>query len=133
MVQEKKHGQTWYIPAGRVDSGEDLIAAAKRETFEEAGVHVTIDGVVRIEHLPMQDGRARLRVIFVGSCVDENEELGGEDSLQAKWVSLEDLESLPLRGRDALELFQYLAAGGPAYPPHVIAREGTPYFLTEQE
>ena len=127
VIQERKHGQLWYLPAGRVEPGEDLIAAAKRETFEEAGVRTTIDGIVRIEHLPLEDGHARIRVVFVGSCVDESEELGGEDSLQARWVSLDELESLPLRGEDVQGLFKYLAAAGPIYPLDVLSREGAPY------
>ncbi len=127
VLQERKHGQLWYLPAGRVELGEDMITAAKRETFEEAGVRVSIDGVVRIEHLPLWEGHARIRVVFVGSCVDEGEELGGEDSLQARWVSLDDLETLPLRGDEVRRLFEYLAGGGTVYPLDVLAREGDPY------
>jgi len=41
MMQEAKsscRGQ-WYLPAGRMESGEDIIEAAKREVLEETGIH----------------------------------------------------------------------------------------------
>jgi 8-oxo-dGTP pyrophosphatase MutT (NUDIX family) len=50
LVHERKHGQGWYLPAGRVESGETLTQAAVRETLEETGVPVVLDGVLRVEH-----------------------------------------------------------------------------------
>jgi len=52
LVHERKPGQTWYLPAGRVEAGETLAAAALRETLEETGVPVVLDGILRIEHQP---------------------------------------------------------------------------------
>jgi len=48
LVRERKHGQTWYLPAGRVEPGETLSAAACRETMQEAGIAITLTGVLRI-------------------------------------------------------------------------------------
>ena len=58
LVQERKHGQTWSLPAGRVESGESIAEAAVRETLEEAGVPVLLDGILRIEYSPTR-GRQR--------------------------------------------------------------------------
>jgi len=127
VIQERKHGQLWYLPAGRVEPGEDFFTAAKRETFEEAGVHVTLDGVIRVEHLPMEKGHARVRVVFAASCDENCEEFGGDDSLQARWVTLAQLDALQLRGEEVRGLFEYLAAGGTVFPLAVLGREGTPY------
>jgi len=65
LVHERKHGQKWYLPAGRVERGESLVEAARRETLEESGIPVVIEGILRIEHTPFSEGMARLRVIFV--------------------------------------------------------------------
>ena len=32
LVHERKHGQLWYLPAGRVEPGETFVEAAVRET-----------------------------------------------------------------------------------------------------
>jgi 8-oxo-dGTP pyrophosphatase MutT (NUDIX family) len=46
LVHERKHGQLWYLPAGRVEPGETFAAAAHRETREEAGIDIVLEGVV---------------------------------------------------------------------------------------
>jgi 8-oxo-dGTP pyrophosphatase MutT (NUDIX family) len=43
LIQEAKADQPWYLPAGRVEFGEDFITAAKRETQEEAGINIEGD------------------------------------------------------------------------------------------
>ena len=47
LVHERKHGQRWYLPAGRVEFGETFPEAAKREVMEEAGVPISLDGILR--------------------------------------------------------------------------------------
>jgi 8-oxo-dGTP pyrophosphatase MutT (NUDIX family) len=34
-----QHGNSWSLPKGHIDKGEDAVAAARREIFEESGVH----------------------------------------------------------------------------------------------
>jgi len=127
VIQERKHGQRWYLPAGRVEPGEDFSTAAKRETLEEAGINVAIEGVIRVEHLPVKKDHARLRVVFAATCEEGCDKIGGLDSLEARWVTLEQLESLPLRGEEVRDLFEYVASGGTVFPLTVLGREGTPY------
>src|SRR5690606_21330959 len=54
--QGRKHGQQWYLRAGRIEPGESFVEEALRETVEESGIPVAIDGVIRVEHTPGQDG-----------------------------------------------------------------------------
>ncbi len=50
---------------GRVEAGESLIDAAVREVFEETGVPVRLDGILRVEHTPGSGalGTARARAV----------------------------------------------------------------------
>ncbi len=101
LVHEAKHGQGWYIPAGRVEPGEGLTQAAVRETLEETGVPVVLDGILRVEDSPRPEGRARLRVIFVGHPEADvpPKSIADQESLEAAWFSLDELGELPLRTR----------------------------------
>jgi 8-oxo-dGTP pyrophosphatase MutT (NUDIX family) len=49
LIRERKHGQLWYAPAGGIEPGESIRAAAIRETMEEAGVQVEPLDVIRID------------------------------------------------------------------------------------
>jgi len=130
IVHECKHGQLWYLPAGRVEPGETFIAAARRETLEEAGIPIRVVGVLRVEHSPSAAG-ARLRVVFLAEPVNDTppKSVPDEESLEAAWVSLEQLAEYPLRGEEVRELFAYVAAGGPVYPVSVLQPEGMPYHV----
>ncbi len=129
LVHERKHGQKWYLPAGRVERGESLVEAARRETLEESGIPVVIEGILRIEHTPFSEGMARLRVIFVAHPEDDTpvKSIPDEESLGAGWFSLEELESLSLRGEEVREIFNYVANGAPIYPLELITFEGAPF------
>jgi phosphatase NudJ len=125
VVHERKHGQLWYLPAGRAEPGETLVAAAVRETREEAGIPIVVDGVVRIEHTPMPGG-ARVRAIFVARPADDTplKSAPDDESLGAAWVTLADLDQLALRGPEVRTLFEHVARGGAVYPLAVLGHEG---------
>jgi 8-oxo-dGTP pyrophosphatase MutT (NUDIX family) len=127
VVHEQKHGQLWYLPAGRVEPGETFADAARRETLEEAGIPIDLEGILRIEHMPRPDG-ARFRVIFLARPATDAppKTQPDEHSLQARWVTVEDLAALPLRGPDVLRLFEDVLAGAQIYPLSVLRPEGEP-------
>jgi 8-oxo-dGTP pyrophosphatase MutT (NUDIX family) len=128
LVHESKHGQQWYLPAGRVEPGETLAEAAARETLEETGVPVRITGVIRVEHSPRGD-YARLRVVFLAEPTDDTppKSQPDEESLAAAWVRWQDLDLYPLRGEDVRDLIGYVLEGGAVYPPELIQKEGRPF------
>lgn len=129
LVHERKHGQLWYLPAGRVEPGETFVEAAHRETMEEAGIPIVVNGVLRVEHSPTQQGSARLRVILVASPADNTpiKSQPDEHTLGAAWVTLENLNNLPLRGFEVRSIFEYLAASGTVFPLSLLTYEGAPF------
>jgi phosphatase NudJ len=127
VVHEAKHKQRWWIPAGAVEQGETLEDAALRETREEAGLHIHLDGIIRFERSLVQGG-ARLRVIFAASALDDvpPKSVPDEHTLEARWCGLSELEKLPLRGSEPIELWHYFARGGPILPLTILTEEGAP-------
>lgn len=127
LVHERKHGQLWYLPAGRVEPGETLADGACRETLEEAGIPIVLDGILRVEHTPRPDG-TRVRVIYLAHPADDTPPKSepDEESLEAGWFTTEEMKSMPLRGQEVLELFLAVEAGAPVHPMSLIRFEGAP-------
>jgi phosphatase NudJ len=125
LVQEKKH-PGWYLPAGRVEWPESLQQAAVRETREESGVDVILEGILRIEHSPAPGG-ARVRVYFVARPAPGSEPRVTDDNLGAAFLGLREIEALPLRGPDALAAIQRHASGARVLPLDAWVSEGEPW------
>lgn len=128
VVRERKHGQGWYLPAGRVEPGERIEAGALREVLEETGVPVTLTGILRVEHTPTPT-HTRVRVFFTARPVDARapKATPDEHSLEARYVTIEELEALPLRGEEVAEIFAAVRAGAPVYPLALLTDERAPW------
>lgn len=123
LVQERKHGETWYFPAGRVEPGETLTEGARREALEEGGIPVVLDGVICIEHRARPEGTARVRVIFTAHPADDRppKSVPDDESLGAAWFTPDELATLPLRGDDVEHYVRHVASGGVVHPLSVLA------------
>ena len=132
LVHEAKHGQTWYLPAGRVEPGEDFARAAIRETIEEAGVIPRLLGIVRVEHECRADLRgtptSRLRVVFVAEPVGPIVPKRWPDrhSLEARWVTRAELCALDLRHPEVLWLVEAVELGEAVLPLSAYVGEAAP-------
>lgn len=124
LCQERKYGSTWSLPGGRVEPGETLVEACVREVLEETAVPVQLDGILRVEHTPAPHG-ARVRVVFTATPRDDSppKSIPDEESLQARWLTLDELAALPLRGSDLRALLESVAAGRAVYPLDLLGRE----------
>lgn len=130
LVHERKHGQKWYLPAGRIEPREDFIRAAIRETLEETSVPVAVDGILHIFHTPMFDGSARVRYIVTAHPADDTPPKSepDEDSLGAAWLSFEEIQQIPLRGNDVLGIIHSVLNGADVYPLNLISSEAPLHF-----
>ena len=122
LVQENLRDNPWYIPAGMVEPGENLIEAAEREVAEEGGLPVIVDGVIRIDHTPFAEGVARVRVYLTARPTDVTAPKSTPDeySRRAGWFTLDEIEGLSLRGEEALLLCQYVDVGAPLHPLEIL-------------
>ena len=50
-----------------------------------------------------------------------------QESLEAPWVSLDELDDLPLRIPEVRNFLQYVSARGPVHPRDLLARAGEPF------
>ncbi len=129
LVHERKHEQKWYLPAGRIEPREDYISAAYRETLEETGIPIVVDGILAIQHTPILDGSARVRFIVTAHPKDDTEPKSepDEESLGAAWMTLEEMKNFPLRGNEVLKISEYVANGAIIYPLNLVTSESPIY------
>lgn len=122
LVQEFANSGYW-LPGGRVDSGENPAEAAIRETKEEAGIDIRLTGMIKIEYHPKRDRSGsqyvRMRFIFYAEpldCEQLPKSIPDYESVGATWCRADQVEALPLRGPEPVVYFSYIATGKPVYP-----------------
>jgi len=104
------------------------VEAAKRETLEEAAISIELEGVVRAEHLPRQDGTARIRVVLRAHPADDKQlkQKPDQEFIEARWFSIQEMEQRPLRGAEGLEILTYLSKQPTIAPLSILMEENTP-------
>lgn len=87
----------WTIPGGRVEHGEYLADAVQREVAEETGLSVEVGrllGVFEVlgeEHFVILD--------YLATASDPGTPAADDDAVEARWVLLDDVASLPCTPR----------------------------------
>jgi ADP-ribose pyrophosphatase len=88
----------WAIPGGKILLGETLQQAAEREVYEETGIVIKAGKPVYTFDLVEYDdgGRLRFHYIIVDLRADyiSGRLCAGDDALEARWVSAEDLRHM---------------------------------------
>eukprot|EP01121_Diplochlamys_sp_Union-15-3_P013395 TRINITY_DN4148_c0_g1_i1.p1 TRINITY_DN4148_c0_g1~~TRINITY_DN4148_c0_g1_i1.p1 ORF type:complete len:270 (+),score=62.36 TRINITY_DN4148_c0_g1_i1:338-1147(+) len=125
LLVEEGCNNGWWLPAGRVDPGESFHQAALREVKEEAGIDVTLKGILRVEYSPFRLGGARQRVVFYAVPTDPDQKPKSEpdyESMCAVWISYDQLQKdvtsskKRLRGSEPFVWFGYVHKRGTIYP-----------------
>lgn len=101
LVQEGKKTckGKWNIPAGGLDENESIIECAKREIYEETGCEVEITGILEIAN-EILEGLNVIAFIFDTKIIDENIKADGEEILDVKWFTYEEILNMKDKLRD---------------------------------
>lgn len=129
VVEETISGKAlWNQPAGHLEANETLVQAAKRELWEETGIHATPDAFIRMHQWIAPDKTPFLRFLFAVDlediCATEPHD---SDIDRCLWVSADEiLTAKNLRSPLVAESIRSWQTGT-RYPLSVIGEFNWPF------
>jgi 8-oxo-dGTP diphosphatase len=85
----------WSLPGGRVELGETLVDALRREIKEETGLEIEVGPLIELfDRVHRRDGRVQYHFVIADYlCTPCGGTLGaGDDAADLAWVKAEELE-----------------------------------------
>ncbi len=103
-----QHGNSWSLPKGHIDEGEDALSAAKREIGEESGINevtfIKALGSYKRYKIGKDGGEDKneLKLIHMFLFKTTQIKLAPQDpdNPEARWVNKEDVSALLTHPRD---------------------------------
>nr|WP_280365669.1 NUDIX domain-containing protein [Nocardia wallacei] len=121
LMQRRGDSGNWSLPGGIMELGETLSQCAVRETREETGLDIEITGLLGIYSDPVHviayaDGEVRqeFAVVYYGRVIG-GQIMVSHESTSVEFLSLEELESLPVHSTVRLRLQHHAEYCGTPY------------------
>lgn len=103
-----QHGRSWSLPKGHVEAGEEILEAAKREIYEESGIHQLeyVRDLGKYQRFRgTSDGTedpSELKTIFMFLFTTNEMDLRpvDQENPEARWVNKEDVADLLTFAKD---------------------------------
>ena len=101
----------WTVPGGRVEAGEYLTDALKREVLEETGVVIEVGGLLGILEVVGEPHYVILD--YTATPAGPLDPTPGDDAAEVRWVPLDDVHELECTPRfiETLAAWGVLAEG----------------------
>jgi 8-oxo-dGTP diphosphatase len=92
LVIKDRIWQTYKLPGGFIDDGENISQAVVREVYEETGIDVAFQEIISLGHfLPAQFGESNLYVISVATPLSTHIDIqDDQEILEARWMNIEE-------------------------------------------
>ncbi|WP_413300056.1 NUDIX domain-containing protein [Bacillus sp. 1P10SD] len=84
----------WNFPSGRIEQGEDILVAARREVKEETGFDVKLVKSTGVYNFTSNTNHQVILFHFIGEIIGGSLTIDATEIIDSKWITLMDLKEL---------------------------------------
>ena len=128
LVKENKPSamNQWNFPSGRIEEGEDILAAACREVKEETGFEVILFKTTGVYNFISNTNHQVILFHFIGEITGGSMRLEEDEIIDSKWIALTELMAIDneeLRNGDVLKQITEAVLKEEFYPIELFKKQ----------